>query len=42
MPKVQLHPVPLMAVAVKPLGKVSVTVTVPLVGPEPMLLTVIV
>src|SRR5215470_3261908 len=37
--RVQLHPVPLMAVAVSPVGKVSVTVTAPLVGPVPTLLT---
>ena len=39
---VQLHPVPLMAVAVKPVGSVSVTVTAPLVEALPLLVTVIV
>lgn len=38
--KVQLHPVPMMAVAVKPAGKASVTVTVPTVAPPPTLLVV--
>src|SRR5438445_769798 len=42
VPSVQLHPVPLMALAVKPLGNVSVTVAVPLVGPVPTLLAVMV
>jgi hypothetical protein len=37
---VQDQPVPLTAVAVKPLGSVSVTVTVPDVGPLPLLVTV--
>jgi hypothetical protein len=32
---VHVHPEPLSAVAVSPLGTVSVTVTVPLVGPLP-------
>jgi hypothetical protein len=36
----QLHPLPLNAVAVNPDGKVSAIVTVPLVGPAPMLDTV--
>lgn len=43
--RVQLHPVPLMAVATSvfwTFGKVSVTVTVPEVGPKPPLLTVMV
>jgi hypothetical protein len=35
VPSVKLHPVPEIAVAVKPLGSVSVAVTVPLVGPGP-------
>ncbi len=39
---VQVQPVPLMAVAVRPVGRVSVTVTVPLVETEPLLVTVIV
>ena len=37
--RVQLHPVPLIAVAVKPLGRVSTTVTVPEVDALPVLLT---
>ncbi len=36
----ELHPVPPKPVAVKPAGKLSVTVTVPLVGALPRLLTV--
>jgi hypothetical protein len=39
---VQLHPVPAIAVAVNPVGSVSVIVTVPLVGPVPTFDTVIV
>jgi hypothetical protein len=38
----QLQPVPVALVGVSPAGTVSVTVAVPLVGPFPMLLTVIV
>ena len=38
----QDQPVPDMDVAVRPLGKVSVTVTVPVVEADPLLLTVIV
>ena len=37
-----VQPVPLIAVAVRPVGKVSVTVTVPLVDALPLLVTVIV
>src|SRR3972149_6323899 len=37
---VQLQSVPLNAVAVSEAGSVSVTVTAPLVGPEPLLVTV--
>jgi hypothetical protein len=37
-----VQPVPLIAVAVRPVGRVSVIVTVPVVGAVPMLLTVIV
>jgi len=33
------QPVPLIAVAVRPVGSVSVTVTVPLVGPVPEFVT---
>jgi len=43
--RVQVHPVPLMAVGTGGFvtaGKVSTTVTVPTVGPKPTLLTVIV
>jgi hypothetical protein len=40
VPSVQLHPVPEIAVAVKPLGSESVAVTVPLVGPGPEFETV--
>ena len=42
MPKVtvQVHPVPERPVIVRPAGGVSVAVTVPLVGPVPVLLTV--
>jgi hypothetical protein len=36
---VQVQPVPLMSVAVRPAGKVSVTVTVPLVATTPRLPT---
>src|SRR5262245_27843791 len=39
---VHVHPVPLIAVAVRPAGSVSITVTRPLVGPPPALLTVMV
>ncbi len=39
---VQVQPVPLMAVAVRPVGTLSVTVTVPVVGPVPALEAVIV
>src|SRR5258708_562771 len=42
VPTVQLQPDPPMAVAVKPMGKVSVTVTVPLVDPLPPLVAVMV
>lgn len=38
--RVQVQPVPLIAVAVSPLGNVSVTVTVPLVEPVPLFVTV--
>src|SRR5215475_9071444 len=38
----QVQPVPLTAVAVNPMGSVSVTVTVPSVAPTPIFLTVIV
>src|SRR2546427_10076361 len=38
----QVQPVPLMAVAVKPVGSVSATVTVPLVEALPLLVTVMV
>jgi hypothetical protein len=41
-PNEQLQPVPLTAVAVMPVGTVSVTVTVPEVGSAPMLLTAMV
>ena len=41
MPSTQVQPVPLMAVAVSPAGKVSVTVTVPLVAAKPELVAVI-
>jgi hypothetical protein len=37
---VQLHPVPLIETSVSPPGTVSVTVTVPVVGPAPLLVTV--
>jgi hypothetical protein len=37
---VQLHPVPLKAVAASAVGSVSVKVTTPLVGPVPLLRTV--
>lgn len=40
--RTQLHPVPLIAVAVSPLGRTSTTVTVPLLARFPMLATVIV
>ena len=43
--RVQVQPVPLMSVGTRvftTLGKVSTTVTVPVVGPKPTLLTVIV
>ena len=40
--KVQVQPVPLIAVAVNPVGSVSVTVTVPLVEALPLLVTVMV
>ena len=36
---VQVHPVPDMAVAVRPAGTVSTTVTVPVVAAVPLLLT---
>ena len=39
-PRTHVHPVPLAAFAVSPEGKASVTVTVPLVGDKPALLTV--
>ena len=39
---VQLHPVPLMAVAVRPVGSVSVADTVAVVGEAPVFDTVIV
>ena len=39
---VQVHPVPVIAVAVKPVGNVSVTVTVPLVTALPLFVAVIV
>jgi hypothetical protein len=42
VPSVQLHPVPEIAVAVRPLGSESVAVTVPVVGPAPEFVTVIV
>ena len=35
VPSTQLHPVPLIAVAVNPAGNVSVTVTVPLLDAVP-------
>ena len=38
---VQLHPVPDMAVPVRPAGRLSVTVTVPVVEAKPLLVTVI-
>jgi hypothetical protein len=41
-PTSQFQPLPAMAVAVRPVGTVSSTVTAPLLGPEPTLLTVIV
>jgi hypothetical protein len=37
-----VQPVPLIAVAVRPVGKVSVTVTVPVVAALPPLVTVMV
>ena len=37
-----VHPVPDMAVAVKPVGSVSVRVTAPVVAPGPLLVTVMV
>jgi hypothetical protein len=40
VPTVQLQPVPEIAVAIRPLGSVSVAVTVPLVGPGPEFETV--
>ena len=40
--RVQAHPVPDIAVAVRPPGNASVTVTVPVVAVEPLLVTVIV
>ncbi len=39
---VQVQPVPLMAVAVKPEGRTSVTVTIPVVEAKPLFVTVIV
>jgi hypothetical protein len=39
VPRTQFHPVPPIAVAVKPLGSVSVTVTVPEVEELPLLAT---
>ncbi len=39
---VQVHPVPLIDVAVRPVGKTSLTVTVPVVDPLPRLVTVMV
>ena len=41
VPTVHVHPIPLIAVAVRPAGRVSVTVTVPDVGPAPMFAAVI-
>lgn len=41
VPRTHDHPVPLIAVAVSPLGNVSVTVTVPLVAALPEFVTVI-
>ena len=38
----QVQLVPVIAVALRPLGIVSVTVTVPLVGPVPLFLAVMV
>jgi hypothetical protein len=38
--KVQVQPVPLIAVAVNPTGSVSTAVTVPTLGPVPTLVTV--
>ena len=40
VPSTQFQPVPLMAVAVSPAGKVSVTVTIPLVTSVPEFVTV--
>src|ERR1017187_2574011 len=40
--KVQVQPVPPIPVAVRPPGSASVTVTVPLLGPESALITVMV
>jgi len=40
--KVQVQPVPLIAVAVNPVGSVSVTVTVPVVEVDPLFVTVMV
>ena len=42
VPSRQVHPVPPIDVAVRPAGKVSVTLTVPKVKPGPSLVTVIV
>jgi hypothetical protein len=42
VPKVHVQPVPLMVVAVRPVGRVSTTVTVPLVEAVPELVTMIV
>ena len=36
----QLQPVPLIPVAVRPVGRMLVAVTVPVVAPEPLLVTV--
>src|ERR1051326_144643 len=41
VPRVKLQPVPFIDVAVRPAGRVSVTVTVAVVGPRPLLLTMI-
>src|SRR5436189_19161 len=41
VPSTQVHPLPAMAVAVRPAGKVSVTETAALVGAEPELVAVI-
>src|SRR5258708_30873499 len=42
VPRLQIHPVPLMAVATSGLGRVSTTVIVPFEFPPPILLTVMV